>query len=370
MKKRNLRKIAFMLLLVQALSNLPATEAHAANERQYYRINEEGKLEIVDDFNILLNHHTTTVEDGEKISIFNEKNLSSRQYGGDQRTFERNYKNLIKDPYIWNEMQKCFPVEEFESEQAAMDFYHQYFKAITASGCGYVAIANKVFKHFEGKEKEFEKIFGYPMYKVDEEGKLDFNYEYFVLEFFNFSSLYPDYSQEKKDEFKAMFAKTIADIEYQRYIYSEEYRNRPLLNHNLTMDEVQEIIRIRDKERELYQKSEKAIDESKTLGIPVDIRFGHIVEFLKTHGIQSKLVLQKNNLQLEQGDILASEKFTLYKEEDGEKYSISSDIEPHCVSVVSTDGGQTIVSSWGEKYVFDDQGADWTVEVDLKIYAK
>ena len=37
------------------------------------------------------------------------------------------YTFLLKDPLIWEEMQKYFPVSDFSSEDVARDFYELYF---------------------------------------------------------------------------------------------------------------------------------------------------------------------------------------------------------------------------------------------------
>ena len=49
----------------------------------------------------------------ENISIFDEENLKSHQYGASQRVFRNNSDELVKDPLIWEEMQTVKPVETF-----------------------------------------------------------------------------------------------------------------------------------------------------------------------------------------------------------------------------------------------------------------
>ena len=121
------------------------------------------------------------------ISPFDEENLEFDQYGGNHCKFLDNFDELIKDPIIWAEMQKYFPVESFASEEEAMEFYRQYFSTVASTGCGYTGMSNLVFKQYIGREEEFEKKFGYPMYTVKEEtGEVDFNYEYVNLEYFNY----------------------------------------------------------------------------------------------------------------------------------------------------------------------------------------
>lgn len=46
-----------------------------------------------------------------------------------------------------------------------------FLKKLSSEGCGYVAVLNAVFAHFEGKEDEFEQKIGFPMYGTTSEDK-------------------------------------------------------------------------------------------------------------------------------------------------------------------------------------------------------
>lgn len=48
-----------------------------------------------------------------------------------------------------------------------------FLKKLNSEGCGYVAVLNTLFAHFEGKEDEFEQKLGFPMYGTN--GDLNFN---------------------------------------------------------------------------------------------------------------------------------------------------------------------------------------------------
>ena len=89
-------------------------------------------------------------------SLYQNENLLSDQYGGDQRDFTENFPDLIHDPLIWEEMQKYYPVSDFSSEEAAMDFYDAYFRILTKCGCGYIAAVNRIFQLFEKNPERFE----------------------------------------------------------------------------------------------------------------------------------------------------------------------------------------------------------------------
>ena len=48
-----------------------------------------------------------------------------------------------------------------------------YLKKLNSEGCGYVAMVNTIFAQYAGREDEFEKTFGFPMY--DKDGKPNSN---------------------------------------------------------------------------------------------------------------------------------------------------------------------------------------------------
>ena len=62
--------------------------------------------------------------------------------------------------------------------------------------------------------------------------------------------------------------------------------------------------------------------------------------------------------------------FNKNKENDEEIYSQSDDVGAHYMYVVNTSDEKIIVSSWGEKYVFDDNNADWVTSINVKINYK
>ncbi len=368
MKKRNLKKITAILAAMEILLGPSFTNhAKAMDIKYYYVINENGKLEKIDNFDVIRNHQKTIVEDGEDISIFNDKNGYSRQYGGDQNAFERSFKSLIADPIIWRMMQEYFPEEDFISHDVAMDFYREYFRELTLSGCGYVAVANKVFEAFKNKEEDFEKIFGYPMYIIKEGNVIDFNYEYFILDFANYSLA----SLGRITKVKTMFDKTLAGIDLRRYQYSDEYKERPKINHNLTMEEVELIRKVNDKYHELNDRYKKATDTEVDISLPLNPNLGNLKKFLDEHGIDASISLVTNiNGGYKSGDIIASEKFSIQKEKDGEVYAQYDDVGAHYMYVVEATGEKIIVSSWGEKYIFDDNNAEWIDRFDIKIKYK
>ncbi|MGL5436034.1 MAG: hypothetical protein ACRDBO_11625 [Lachnospiraceae bacterium] len=83
------------------------------------------------------------------------------QYGGNQG----GPKSSDYQDELYTIIRKYYP--EMTSEQV-----ENYFIKMNSEGCGYVAVINTIFMAFEGKEDEFERTFGFPMY---ENGDLNFD---------------------------------------------------------------------------------------------------------------------------------------------------------------------------------------------------
>ena len=368
MEKKTIRKMALTLALMKLLSFGPVK---AEDAQAYYYI-KDGKLVTTYSFEELISNGTTYVDPDTTVSFFNNRNLLSDQYGGNQMDFINNFDDLIKDPLIWEEMQKHYPVSEFASEECAMDFYREYFRLLAECGCGYVATADKIFHAYEGQEDKFLATFGYPMYVVDEEGRIDFNYEIFTLGFFNYSVLYPKYSEKAKVKIKKSLAKTLAEIELKRYENSPEYHI--VLPTRPTPEQLEEAFakkrKAQKKYDELYEKWRTAEDNYLDLSLALEAEYGHLKQYMKTFGVNIEVKYVSNaRRKYNPGDILASEDFTLYNQNFSGTFTYADrNIGAHYFYVVGYDEeGRLVVSSWGNKYVFDDTEADWVSKIVLKI---
>jgi len=63
--------------------------------------------------------------------------------------------------------------------------YKKYGRGFSQVGCGYIALANTVMFEFANRPDEFYEIFGFPLYRVDDEGNLFFNFEHFAVYLYN-----------------------------------------------------------------------------------------------------------------------------------------------------------------------------------------
>ncbi len=94
-------------------------------------------------------------------------------YGGNQGHLEQ--------VYYWD-MFKCWDVlADLRKYYPNMSIFtaFKYVSRLNHVGCGYVALANTLFAKFEGREDEFERIFGFPMYKDG-----DLNYDRLILDIY------------------------------------------------------------------------------------------------------------------------------------------------------------------------------------------
>lgn len=94
-------------------------------------------------------------------------------YGGDQGNMEQVYK--------WDPI-KCWELlknlREYYPNMSIFKAF-EYFNHLNNVGCGYVALANTLFLEYEGRPQEFERVFGYPMFKNG-----DLNYDRLILDIY------------------------------------------------------------------------------------------------------------------------------------------------------------------------------------------
>ena len=91
-------------------------------------------------------------------------------YGGNQGS--------AKSKYYWDVF-KCWEIlDMIHKHYGDMNIFEAFAftNAVNKSGCGYTAMANSLFVEYEGREDEFEKTFGFPMYKDG-----DLNYDEMII---------------------------------------------------------------------------------------------------------------------------------------------------------------------------------------------
>ena len=382
-----IRTVSITLALVQLLST---SNYSIEKKSKINQIVPKSRIETVNDNNdenlVSSNVYKFYNEDGypiyyrfdkksgkyKNISIFDDCNISSQQYGASQIDFKKRFDLLIEEPLIWKSLQNYYPEKDFASKEEAMFFYKEYFENIYKCGCGYASVANYVFHLYEGREEEFEKIFGYPIYTVDETGYVDFNYEVFILNFFNYSV---NQTYNNKSLIIDFMLKDFYFNQLQDYLKSEECRRiLPDDFERWTKDQWNEWDKFTDaRDKKIHRLNEKWINAKNIhldFGILLDASFGYLYQYLMSYGVnfsQCTCIDEPNTFSMD--DIIACDNFMLYKvDKNNEKYDVNDGIKSHYVYVTKiTKDNKIIVSSWGQKYIFDNQDANWTSKVLIKV---
>lgn len=116
-------------------------------------------------------------------------------------------------------IQRYYP--NLTSKEQIADF----FEKLNDEGCGYVAVVNTLFDQYIGREEEFEKTFGFPMYR---DGEL--NYNELLVDFYcatdnhNKGLFGGDYVDEKEDPSNIKGSgSSFNDQEYRWEMYLEKH---------------------------------------------------------------------------------------------------------------------------------------------------
>ncbi len=91
-------------------------------------------------------------------------------YGGDQGSAM----NLS-----WERQLELWEIVKRNNPNISMSMT-DYFKIMNSEGCGYVSMANVVFQQYIGREADFERDFGYPMYHDG-----DLNYDAMIADIYS-----------------------------------------------------------------------------------------------------------------------------------------------------------------------------------------
>lgn len=233
----------------------------------------------------------------------------------------------------------------------------QLLEKISENGCGWIAAANMIFAEFEGNPEEFEKLFGFPMY--DENGNL--NYDQLVVDMYLseqgqyhvgddspygkaalLNAIYGHYDMNR-DEFKQKYGIDLYDA-----------------NGNVSDEAYDKLIEERDA---LIADSdgETVYYENDPAGTTPYSNVNRIDHYLKEKGIDTftydlqhdPYTNQEIQDALDSGKTvyITAEHFNLY-DENGNR--VETNVGTHAMVVTGiTEDGKYIVSSWGEKYIFD-----------------
>lgn len=280
---------------------------------------------------------------------------SNGTYGADQGDMAHNKKGMWFFGFRWFEDEDLYAYIRLHSryQNYSQTQIADLMERINSEGCGYIAMVNNIFVEYEGREAEFEKKFGFPMY--DKNGKA--NYDYLIVDFYANTD-----DQYYVDE--AMGATALVNDVLLQYRYedngewkwkTEEFKSKygcdPVLDGNLINPEA------RQKVLDEYQgTSVVTMDVSGTTPYSLENRFKHYMEqkgiscTTETLGGNPMPSSSEINGYLDNGRNvnIAVGNFNLY-DENGK--TAANDVGNHWMTITgTTDDGQYIVSSWGKRY--------------------
>ena len=303
------------------------------------------------------------------ISIFDFENIESDQYGADQIAFKKHFDELIKDPLIYEEVQKYFPVTDFDSEEDANIVYQEYFEILNKEGCGYEAGINFLFRLFEGREEEFYNTFGFPMYTIKDE-TIDFNYELCMLKFFNRVILK---DQETYNKIKQALIKHLYEIKLEKYVQNRDSKYSTKNIENWSEKEYQKYLEYEEERKNTINEYQKIINSVPRINyndfaVNPFGAFGDINFFLSEYGIVLNIYKDNETTEPQPDEILVAKNFKMYHVDIDGNIDYETKSKYHYVYVSEiTDDGLIIVSSYGNMYIYDINSTTYTDGIILKL---
>ena len=294
------------------------------------------------------------------LNIYSNYLNHSKQFGGDQGSLKYNFESFKDDKIVLRMLHECFP-------NASMLDYQLYLSALNSVGCGYVAFVNSIFEHFKGREGEFEEKFGFPMYNVNYRGEIDYNYEYLILDLFNFAwagrgytiqQLYGEVDFNSIDE-------ALNSASHSNKVVSGVIKYKDNSEPNSYVGFVYKWLKsfgINANYDYFYLPTamlqfqpqtkgwKKLVDELRARGHEtMDYTFDEPLSRSMTIDDVPDFIME----QLEKGKevIVMDGDFSLKDPKTGEV--VAEDVGRHAMSVVAVRNGRIIVSSWGRKYIFE-----------------
>lgn len=212
-------------------------------------------------------------------------------YGGDQGSPQQQYGDTREN--LYNIVKKYYP--DMTDKQI-----QDYLRKLNSEGCGYVAIVNTIFRQYEGREAEFERKFGFPMYKNG-----DLNYNDLIVDFY-----------------------TATDNHNKGWFWSDKINSKEDPSATDGWGTTPESQKYR---AELYLKEKD---------IPVSIQ------------TNKKVTVSNYQKLAEKGSVIINYHYGNLYDSDGNVVQYIDGGHSMTVTGVTEDG-RYIVSSWGEKYYID-----------------
>ena len=279
-------------------------------------------------------------------------------YGSDQGDMAHHKKGLWFFGFRWFEDEDLYAyarTHERYQDYSQTEIAH-LMDQINEEGCGYAAVVNDIFVEYEGREEEFERVFGFPMY--DKNGKA--NYDYLMLDFY--AETDDLYFLDEPQGATALANDIIQLYKGKEDEFREKYGCDPIVTVDgvdyLSADAIQAIL------DEYSDVSEASVAVDGTSTYTLENRFNHYMD-QKGLSYTVDTVMDGRTLSEEELQGYFSEGksvnisvggFDLYNEK-GRR--VQADVGNHWMTITGmTDDGRYIVSSWGERYYLNPEELD------------
>ncbi|MEE3494403.1 MAG: hypothetical protein VZR06_04530 [Butyrivibrio sp.] len=238
---------------------------------------------------------------------------------------------------------------------------YNLLKKIEEHGCSFVANTNVIFNSYIGREEEFEKTFGFPMYAQNG----DLNYDMLLVDYYikTQDKVFLD-CEESGKAYIGTFLNYYDDHPDEFYAkYGESFRDR---NGDISENARQYAFDEYDK---LINSGETVAEFNDAGGAHPNTKANKMDYYCKEHGINMDCIPISETPNCSDIDfylsngytvLFSSSEFTL-ENEDGSKYSSGHVYGGHAMTITgTTEDGRYIVSTWGIKLYFDpnDNNAD------------
>lgn len=278
-------------------------------------------------------------------------------YGASQGDMYYNMSGIdVFGKWIWFENEGLYDFVRSHKgyEHATSQTIYKLFKQINCEGCGYAAMTNAILTEYDGKEKEFEKTFGFPMYN----DKGDLNYDKLLVDIY--LSTDDKIWMQEPDGTDAMFSEVMQKNNYDKDpdAFKAKYGIDLYMNGDASTGYYS--LGVYGAVLKPYLNSKMVT--MKTDGVNAYVYNNRLSHYLSEHGVAcdntmeynsdgTALSVKKVNSYINDGKIVqvACDNFMLY-DENGKAIQ-KEKISAHWMTITgTTDDGEYIVSSWGRKY--------------------